>query len=71
MTYWIQDAIHAWFVMMTKPPLVVVNKVGLPQAALPTFLNFPHSHAFRNGGPWMVWDSHSSNMKKPNVDEKE
>jgi hypothetical protein len=54
-----------------RPPLVVVNKVGLPQVALPTFLNFPHFHAFRNGSPWMIWDSHPFNMEKPNVDEKE
>jgi hypothetical protein len=49
----------------------MVNKVGLPQVALPTFLSFPHSHAFRNGSPWMIWDSHSSSMEEPNVDEKE
>jgi len=54
-----------------RPPLVVVNKVGLPQETLPTFLNFPHFHAFKNGGPRMIWDSHSSNMEKPNVDERE
>ncbi len=54
-----------------RPPLVVVNRVGLPQTNLPTFLNFPHFRAFRNGGLGMIWDSHSSNMKKPNVDEKE
>jgi hypothetical protein len=52
-------------------PLVVVNTVGLPWATLPTFLNFPHFHAFRNGSPWMIWDSHSSNMGKPNANEKE
>ncbi len=33
-----------------QPPLVMVNKVGLPQVALLTFLNFPCSHAFRDGG---------------------
>jgi hypothetical protein len=53
------------------PPLVVVNKVGLPQVALPTFLSFPHFHAFRNGGLGMIWDSLSSSMKEPNADERE
>jgi len=52
-------------------PLVMVNRVGLPRVALPTFLSFPHSHAFKNGGPRMIWDPHSSNMEEPNVDEKE
>jgi hypothetical protein len=50
----------------------MVNKVGLPQVALPTFLSFPHSHAFWDGGLGMVWDSKSSfHMEKPNGDEKE
>jgi len=49
----------------------MVNKVGLPQVALPTFLSFPHFHAFRNGGLGMVWDSHSSSMEKPNAYERE
>jgi hypothetical protein len=54
-----------------QPPLVAVNKVGLRQATLQTFLSFPHSHAFRNGGQRMIWDSHSSSMIKPNADERE
>ncbi len=47
------------------------NRVGPPRIALPTFLNFSHYHAFRNGGPRMTWDSHSSSMEEPNVDERE
>ncbi len=54
-----------------QPPLVMVNRVGLPQTTLPTFLNFSHYHAFTNGGPRMIWDSHSSSMEEPNADEKE
>jgi len=50
-----------------QPSLAMVNKVGLPIIALPTLLSFSHSHAFRNGGLGMIWDSHSSNMEKPNV----
>jgi hypothetical protein len=49
----------------------VVNKVGLPHVALPTLLSFSCSHAFRVGGPKIIWDSHSSNMEKPTVVEKE
>jgi hypothetical protein len=49
----------------------MVNKVDLPQAAILTFLSFPHSHAFKNGGLGTIWDSHSSNMEEPNAYERE
>jgi hypothetical protein len=49
----------------------MVNRVGLPKIALPTFLSFPHPHAFRNGGPRMIWDFHSFSMEEANVDERE
>ncbi len=51
-----------------QPHLAMVNRVGLPQTTLPTFLNFPYFHAFRNGGLRMIWDSHSSSMEEPNVE---
>jgi hypothetical protein len=54
-----------------QPPFVVVNRVGLPRITLLTFLSFQHFHAFRNGGPWIIWDSHSSSMEEPNADERE
>jgi hypothetical protein len=54
-----------------QPPLVVVNRVGLPCVTLLTLLNFSHFHAFKDGGPWMIWDSHSSNKEEPNAYEKE
>jgi hypothetical protein len=51
------------------PPLAVVNRVGLPWIALlPTFLSFPHFHAFRSMDDL---ESHSSNMEEPNANEKE
>jgi hypothetical protein len=49
----------------------MVNKVDLPRTTLPTFLNFSHFHAFKNWGLGMIWDSHSSNMEKFNVNENE
>jgi len=50
----------------------VVNRVGLPQTTLPTFLNFPHFHAFCDGGLGMVWDSNKFNMDDLlNVNERE
>jgi hypothetical protein len=54
-----------------QPPLVMVYRVGLPQATLLTFLSFSRSHAFRDGGPRTIWDSHPSDMEEPNADEWE
>jgi hypothetical protein len=39
--------------------------------ALPTFVNFPTSHAYREGGPELVWDTCSQQLVEPNVDERE
>jgi hypothetical protein len=54
-----------------QPPLVVVNRVGLPWIALLTSLNSPHFHAFWDEGQRMVWDSNSSKVEEPNVHERE
>jgi hypothetical protein len=37
--------------------MVVVNRVGQPRMVLPTFVNFLASHASREGGPRLVWDT--------------
>ncbi len=37
---------------------------------LPTFVNFPTSHAYREGGHGLVWDTCSQRLVEPNVDEK-
>jgi hypothetical protein len=39
--------------------------------ALPTFVNFPTSHAYKEGGPGLVWDTCSLRLVEPNADEKE
>jgi hypothetical protein len=49
----------------------MVNRVGLPHVILPALLIFSHFHAFRDGGLRMIWDSHSSNLKEPTINEKE
>ncbi len=51
--------------------LAMVNRVGLPRVVILRLLNFPHSHAFRDGGPKKIWDSHSSNMEEPTISENE
>jgi hypothetical protein len=38
---------------------------------LPTFVSFPMSHAYREGGPGLVWDTCLQRLVEPNVDEKE
>ncbi len=39
--------------------------------ALPTFVSFPTSHAYREGGPGLVWDTCSQWLVEPNADERE
>ncbi len=63
---------HLWMAHHDDwPPLVVVNRVGFSWATLLTFVNLPHSHAFKNGYLGMIWDSHSLNMEEPNAHEGE
>jgi hypothetical protein len=48
---------HPQVVRVTnRSPMAMVNRVGQPRMALPTSLNFPTSHAYREGGPELVWD---------------
>jgi len=51
--------------------MAVVNRVGQPRMALPTFVNFPTSHAYREGGLQLVWDTCLQRLVEPNVDERE
>jgi hypothetical protein len=39
--------------------------------ALPTFVSFPASHAYREGGPGLVWDTYLQQLVEPNADERE
>jgi len=49
---------------------MVINKVGLPQTILPTFMNFSNFHPFEDGAPRMNWDSNSSSMEEPTANEQ-
>ncbi len=51
-------------------PMAMVNRVGQPRMALPTFVSFPASHAYREGGPGLVWDICSQRLVEPNADER-
>jgi hypothetical protein len=51
--------------------MAMVNRMEQPRMALPTFVSFPASHAFREGGHGLVWDTCSQWLVKPNVNERE
>jgi hypothetical protein len=51
--------------------MAMVNRVELPRMALPTFVSFPTSHAYREGGLGLVWDICSQQLVEPNANEKE
>jgi hypothetical protein len=57
--------------VVDRSPMAVVNRVGQPRMALPTFVSFPTSHAYREGGPRHVWDTCSQRLVEPNTDERE
>lgn len=54
-----------------RPPLAVVNIVGRPRCALPTFVSHAASYAFRAGGPGLVWDVALRQLVEPTADERE
>ena len=45
--------------------------MGRPRAALPTFVSYASSHAYRAGGPGLIWDAASRHMVEPSADERE
>ena len=54
-----------------RAPFAIVNKVGLARRALPTFVTYPESYAFREGGPGLVWDDTTRSVDEPSADERE
>ncbi|CAM6073099.1 unnamed protein product [Sphagnum tenellum] len=40
--------------VVDRSPMAVVNRMGQPRMAFPTFVSFPASHAYREGGPRLV-----------------
>ena len=52
-------------------PFALINKVGIPRGALPTFVTYSRSFAFRSRGPGMVWDLKSQTHDEPTADERE
>ncbi|OAE34605.1 hypothetical protein AXG93_167s1160 [Marchantia polymorpha subsp. ruderalis] len=49
----------------------VSTKEGQPRMALPTLVSYPTSHAYRDGGSGLLWDSTLHQLVEPNVDERE
>ena len=54
-----------------ESPLALVNKVGAPRVALPTFVTYPESFAFRARGLGMICDANSQTHEEPTTYEKE
>jgi hypothetical protein len=52
-------------------PFALINKMGIPRGALPTFVTYPRSFPFRSRGPDMIWDSNSQTHDEPMADERE
>jgi hypothetical protein len=57
--------------VVDRSPMAIVNRVGQPRMALPTFVSSPASHAYREGGSELVWDTCSQQLVEPNANEKE
>jgi len=57
--------------VVDRSSMAVVNRVGQPKMALPTFVSFLASHAYREGGPGLVWDTCLQQLVEPNADERE
>ena len=53
------------------PPFYPANEVGRPLNALPTLVSYPGSYAFRNGGPGMVYNTHTHRLEEPTAAERE
>jgi hypothetical protein len=54
-----------------RSPMAMANQVGQPRMALPTFVSFPTSHAYKEGGPGLVWDTCLQRLVDPNANERE
>ena len=52
-------------------PFYPANEVGRPLNALPTLVSFPGSHAFRNGGPGMVFNTITQQLEEQTAGERE
>jgi hypothetical protein len=55
--------------IVDRSPMVVVNRVGQPRKVLSTFVSFPMSHAYREGGLGLVWDTCLQRLVEPNANE--
>ena len=58
-------------VQADSAPFALINNVGEPRLALPTFMSYPRSFAFREGGPGLVFDTSTQSLCEPCADERE
>jgi hypothetical protein len=50
--------------------MAMVNRMGQPRMALPTFVSFLASHAYKEGGPELVRDTCLQWLVEPNANER-
>ena len=58
-------------VLDNLPSLALVNKVGVPRRAFPTFMTFPQSFTILDRGLGVVWDAHTKTHCEPIADEQD
>jgi hypothetical protein len=54
-----------------RSPMAVVNRVGQSRMMLSTFVSFLTSHAYKEGGLGLVWDTCLQWLVEPIADERE
>ncbi|OAE22373.1 hypothetical protein AXG93_2318s1200 [Marchantia polymorpha subsp. ruderalis] len=64
-------SVHQVVRVADSSPMALVNGIGQPRTALPTLVSFPASHACRDGGPGLLWDSAIHQLIEPNADKRE
>ena len=55
----------------SMPPFFPCNVYGQKRRALPTFVSFPNSQAYREGKAGILWDGLKQQWDVPNADERE
>jgi hypothetical protein len=53
-----------------NPPWFLVNIIGKPRGAWPTFVSFPRAHAFQGDGPSLVYRHASATWDEVSLEER-
>ncbi|OAE20926.1 hypothetical protein AXG93_3256s1730 [Marchantia polymorpha subsp. ruderalis] len=64
-------SVHKVVRVANRSPMALMNRVGQPRMTFPTLVSYAESHAYRDGGPGLLWDSTVHQLMEPNADERE